>query len=83
MSSISARAQGDDDALIARAEELCLSPLKAIANPKMLSGLALKKNSTFKPADNFSSPETISTKKSSMQSSDFKIKKRVGAENTR
>lgn len=87
--------QSDSDVLVAKAEELCLSPLKAIANPMMLQGLSLKKQSTFKPTSETAinaspvgtSPSTTNSsmqnKKSSMQSSDFKIKKRVGVEQTR
>jgi hypothetical protein len=33
----------DEDALVAKAEELCMSPLRAIANPKMLHSMSLKK----------------------------------------
>ena len=44
------RAEKDENALVARAEEMCLSPLKAIASPKLLKDLSLnKKTSTFKP----------------------------------
>ena len=81
------KTEKDDDALVAKAEEMCMSPLKAIANPKMLSQMSLKKQSTFRPETQAGSPSTnnssIQTKKSSMQSSDFKIKKRVGHDSTR
>lgn len=70
-----------------------MSPLRALANPKMLHSMSLKKQSTFKPESNSSpilqaSPSTnnsssIQGKKSSMQSSDFKIKRRVGHDSTR
>ena len=44
------KADKDENALVAKAEEMCLSPLKAIASPKLLKDLSLnKKTSTFKP----------------------------------
>jgi hypothetical protein len=80
-----------DDSLVAKAEEMCLSPLKAIASPRLLTDLRLKnKSSTFKP-ENLNTNGTPSTNNSSIanrksshcEPTDFKIKKRVDVENTR
>lgn len=78
-----------DDSLVAKAEEMCLSPLKAIASPRLLKDLSIKnKSSTFKPENQNGSPSTnnssIANRKSShCEPTDFKIKKRVGVESTR
>jgi len=70
----------DDDSLVAKAEEMCLSPLRALPNPKMLQGWQPKvQQSLFKPE---TLPSTMSASSSSIrrssQQADFKIKKKVG-----
>lgn len=85
-------AQGqDEDALVAKAEEMCLSPLRALPNPKLLQGWtpsggssSTKVASSFKPESPSTNSSSPHKKKSSMmQSADFKIKKKVGATETR
>ena len=73
----------DEESIAAKAEEMCMSPLKALPNPKMLQMLQPQQStSLFKP----DTPTTASNssghnaKKSSLQS-EFKIKKKVGAYN--
>lgn len=52
----------DDDSLVAKAEEMCLSPLRALPNPKMLQGWQAKvQQSLFKPE---SLPSTMSASSS-------------------
>lgn len=76
------QSQTDEESLVTRAEEMCLSPMKALPNPKMLQVLSpQQQTSLFKP----DTPSTMSTtsnhaKKASLPS-DFKIKKKVGAFN--
>lgn len=72
----------DTDSLIAKAEEMCLSPMKALPSPKMLQAWQpTKQVSHFKP-ESPTTPSSAHGKKPSLQT-DFKIKKKVGADNTR
>ena len=83
------KAEKEENALVAKAEEMCLSPLKAIASPKLLKDLSLHmKTSTFKPEHQKSSSHLTSNsasaaKKSQLDHADFKIKKRVDVDSTR
>jgi len=52
------------DHIASKAEELCLSPLKALPNPRMLQNFQPKKVSTFKPSSLQSPVSTHSLKKS-------------------
>lgn len=71
--SLSLAKQEDDQELVKKTEEMCNSPLRAVAQPKLLTGMALNKSSTFKQTNDSAGAAT----KSSLNSSDFKVKKRV------
>lgn len=63
------KAEKDEDTLIAKAEEMCLSPLKALPNPKMLQGWLpgkVSSSSTFKPESPSTASSSPAKKKSSM-----------------